>query len=96
MARQGNQLTALKVAKLNKPGRYADGLGLWLQVRSADNKSWLLRFMLNGRAHHMGLGPTHTVSLLEARNRAREARQLLLEGRESPPGETGCYSRFIA
>ena len=43
--REGNRLTALKVAKLKTPGRYCDGRGLWLQVRDAGNKSWLFRYM---------------------------------------------------
>jgi integrase len=82
MARQGNKLTALKVKALEKPGRYGDGLGLWLQVSENGGKSWVLRYMLHGRAVHMGLGPTHTVSLQEAREKAREARKLLLDGRD--------------
>ena len=78
--REGNRLTALKVAKLKTPGRYCDGRGLWLQVRDAGNKSWLFRYMIDGQARHMGLGPLHTVSLAEARERALRARQCLLDG----------------
>ena len=78
--REGNRLTALKVAKLETPGRYCDGRGLWLQVRDAGNKSWLFRYMIDGQARHMGLGPLHTVSLAEARERALRARQCLLDG----------------
>ncbi len=78
--RVGGELTARKVATLTAPGRYADGLGLYLQVSQFGTKAWLLRFMLDGRARAMGLGPLHTVSLQEARERAREARQLLLDG----------------
>jgi integrase len=80
MARQGNKLTALKVKALDKPGRYGDGLGLWLQVSENGGKSWVLRYMLDGQAVHMGLGPLHTVSLQEAREKAREQRKLLLDG----------------
>jgi integrase len=63
-----------------RPGRYHDGHGLYLQVRNADNKSWLLRFERDGRERWVGLGPTHTFSLKEARERARDARQLLHDG----------------
>lgn len=74
------KLTALKVSKLSKPGRYGDGAGLWLQVSRSGTKAWLLRYMLDGRSREMGLGPLHTVSLADARARAREARAKLLDG----------------
>jgi integrase len=80
MAREANKLSAVKVAKLKKPGRYCDGLGLWLQVSGTGTKAWLFRYMRHGRAHQMGLGPLHTVSLAEARVRARLARQIILDG----------------
>jgi integrase len=80
MPREANKLTAVKVAKLNKPGRYADGLGLYLQVSEPGTKAWLFRYMRFGKAHQMGLGALHTVSLAEARERARAARQTVLDG----------------
>jgi Arm DNA-binding domain len=80
--REGNKLTALEVTKRKKPGRYSDGHGLWLQISSSGTKAWLFRYMIDGRARHMGLGPLHTVSLAEARTRARQARQLILDGKD--------------
>jgi integrase len=74
------QLTAMQVARLKKPGRYGDGFGLWLQIGPTGAKSWLLRFQRGGKARQMGLGPVHAVSLVEARDRAREARRQLLDG----------------
>lgn len=48
------------------PGRFADGGGgLYLQVRSAENKSWLFRDMLGGKAREMGLGPMDLVTWAE-------------------------------
>ena len=76
------KLTAVKVRSLTEPGRYGDGDGLWLQVRSADRRSWLFRFMLAGKARAMGLGPVDLVSLADARAAARECRQLLLAGKD--------------
>jgi integrase len=78
--RDSKRLTALSVARMNKPGRYGDGHGLWLQVSPAGTKSWLFRYQREGRARQMGLGPVHTISLAEARIRATECRKLLLEG----------------
>ena len=77
-----NKLTPRKIAATHKPGRYADGLGLYLEIRRAGNKSWSFRYMVAGRARELGLGPLHSVSLAEARNRARDARQLLLDGKD--------------
>src|SRR6476661_8218943 len=80
--REGNKLTALEVTRRERPGRYSDGHGLWLQVSSSGTKAWLFRYMIDGRARHMGLGPLHTVAPAEARIRARQARQLILDGKD--------------
>jgi len=80
MARQQHRLTALQVTKLNKPGLYGDGGGLTLQITPAGAKSWLHRYMVAGKSYAMGLGPTHTVSLADARQKALEGRRLLLDG----------------
>ncbi|MBV5322203.1 MAG: DUF4102 domain-containing protein [Ilumatobacteraceae bacterium] len=79
MARQLGKLSAIQVSKLSKPGLYGDGGGLTLQITKAGVKSWLFRFMREGKPHGMGLGPTHTVSLSEARMKALEARKLLID-----------------
>ncbi|MCK1586898.1 site-specific integrase [Bradyrhizobium sp. 169] len=73
-------LNARQVVTLKEPGRYGDGHGLCLQITPRGAKSWLLRYERNGRERWMGLGPLHTVSLKEARERARKARQQLLDG----------------
>lgn len=80
MGRQQQRLSALQVSKLTKPGLYGDGGGLTLQITKGGVKSWLFRFMIAGKAHGMGLGPTHTVSLAEARQKALAARKLILDG----------------
>ncbi len=74
------KLSARKVATLKKPGRYGDGHGLVLQITPAGVKSWLLRYQVAGRERWFGLGPIHTVSLAEARERARRARLQVLDG----------------
>jgi integrase len=73
-------LTAREVAAKNKPGLYADGGNLHLQVGPTGTKAWLFCYALNGRAREMGLGALHTVSLKEARDKAKRQRALLLEG----------------
>ncbi|MBI2305754.1 MAG: integrase arm-type DNA-binding domain-containing protein [Rhodocyclales bacterium] len=82
MARQINKLTARQVATANAPGLLGDGAGLYLQVGPTGGKSWLFRYMLAGKAKSMGLGAAHTVSLAEAREKARNARKMLLDGKD--------------
>ena len=74
------KLNTLAMKKLVRPGRYGDGGGLWLQVRSAENRSWLLRYKFDGRPRQMGLGPVELVSLAEAREAALAARKLVFSG----------------
>src|SRR5437899_1502632 len=73
-------LTVKEVQRLTEPGRYGDGHGLYLVVVSPSNRSWQLRYEHHGRERWMGLGPTHTFSLDEARQRARLAKQQLHSG----------------
>jgi len=80
IVRTANRLSATEVVKFKEPGRYCDGLGLWLQVRDKQRKSWLYRYMLHGTPRWMGLGPVHTVSLADAREKARQCRKLVLDG----------------
>jgi integrase len=80
MARGIEKLSALKVSKLSKPGCYGDGGNLWLQIGPNGGKAWLFRYTLHGKAKNMGLGPLHTVTLAEAREKATAARKMLLEG----------------
>jgi hypothetical protein len=49
-------LTVRKVARATKPGRYREGSvrGLYLQVMSASNRSWLLRYALGGHERWLG------------------------------------------
>lgn len=74
------KLSATAVARQKQPGHYGDGGGLWLQVSTVGTKSWVFRFARQGKAREMGLGPLHTVSLAEAREKAAECRKQLLEG----------------
>jgi integrase len=80
MAEADVKLTVKRVERLREPGRYADGGNLYLQVTNESNRSWVFRYERGGRERAMGLGPAHTLTLHEARERARKARQLLLDG----------------
>lgn len=78
MARTIEQLSATGLPSKD-PGLHHDGRGLYLQVKRG-GRSWVLRYMLNGRARHMGLGPYPDVTLAEARKAATECRSLLRDG----------------
>jgi integrase len=80
MGRKTDRLNALQVGKLAKPGYYCDGAGLYLQVAPSGSKSWIMRYTLAGKQREMGLGSFVTFTLAEARQRAREKRQLLADG----------------
>lgn len=70
-----NALTPLSV-KNAKPGRHADGGGLHLLVKDTGARSWVYRFMLNGRSRDVGLGAAGTggISLADARDIASALR----------------------
>ena len=75
-------LTSKRVAKLvrRSTGRFHDGHGLYLQVFNRNSASWILRYVRHGKERMLGLGPVHVVGLAEARQRARAARLMLLDG----------------
>jgi integrase len=91
-----NKLSAMTVQRTKEPGYYNDGGGLYLQISKLGGKSWVFRFVAPGRprsektgrapTREMGLGPTHTVSLAEAREKALACRKLVADGQD--PVET--------
>ncbi len=71
MPRKAAGLTAAKV-RTAKPGRYGDGNGLYLFVRSGDARFWVFRYTPpGGKMREMGLGRAGAdlaaVPLIEAR-----------------------------
>lgn len=83
MGRKADGLTALKV-KNAKPGRYGDGNGLYLFVRTTDAKFWVFRYTREGRMREMGLGRAgdgdEAVTLAEARDKAIDLFRLVRAG----------------
>lgn len=72
-------LTALQV-KNAKPGRHADGHGLYLVVRDSGSRAWVLRAQVEGKRQDLGLGSADRVSLSQARAKASELRAKLKSG----------------
>jgi len=91
MPKKAKELSALAVFKIKQPGYHTVGGvdGLYLQVRGC-SRSWILRVSVGTRINHqghsvlrrrdMGLGSFPEVSLAEARDKARQMRQLLRDG----------------
>lgn len=73
MPRKARELSPLEVRRLSQPGRWRVGGvdGLALQITGQGARSWLLRVRVGGRQREMGLGSFPTVSLADARERAR-------------------------
>ena len=78
MAQTIDKLSATALRNIG-PGLHSDGRGLYLQVKRG-GKSWVHRYMLDGKARYMGLGPYPDVSLANARRAAETSRRLLREG----------------
>jgi integrase len=91
MPRFVNRLSQAAVNNAPK-GMHADGGGLYLHVSAPSRaelerdhdakgaKSWIFRYMRDGRAREMGLGSVHTIGLKAARERAGDRRRELLDG----------------
>lgn len=71
--RATNRLTAKGIANA-KPGKHADGGGLWFHRRDDGGAQWFLRYTLHGQRREMGLGAFPSVTLAEARRKAEDAR----------------------
>ena len=80
MATATNKLSVLSIQNVTKPGRYADGGGLYLQVTKSGAKSWLFIYRMNGKRPEMGLGGFPAISLKDARTMAAECRQRVRSG----------------
>ncbi|RYY90406.1 MAG: DUF4102 domain-containing protein [Chitinophagaceae bacterium] len=74
------ELTAFEVKSALTPGRYQDGDGLFLLVKSKTSRSWMLRIQVDGKRRDFGLGSAADVSLADARKKAEDTRRLYIAG----------------
>ena len=49
-------LSAVRARTVTKPGRYADGNGLYLIVEPSGAKRWMMRTIVQGKRRDIGLG----------------------------------------
>jgi integrase len=82
MPKVAKELGALAVSRLTVPGWHAVGgvAGLGLQVTPTGARSWSLRVVIAGKRRELGLGGFPSVQIAAARDRAREARDLVRQG----------------
>lgn len=97
MPKLAKELSAVQVQRLTRPGLHAVGgvAGLLLQVTATGARSWILRVVVGKRRRDLGLGGFPTVSLAQARERAREARELIWKGVD-PVAERQAQRRALA
>lgn len=81
------ELGPLHVKRLAHPGGYGNAMvpvggvaGLYLQLTPKGGRSWILRMLVGGRRRDIGLGGFPTVTLAQARDKAREARDKVERG----------------
>jgi integrase len=82
--KEGRDLGGLTVigVKNAKPGRHADGAGLYLLVKPSGSRSWLLRVQVDGRRRDIGLGGLSDLTLSEAREKAAILRKVARTGKD--------------
>lgn len=82
MPKKAKELSALAVGRLVDRGNHAVGgvAGLYLYVNEADGRSWVLRAMVGTKRRHIGLGGYPDVTLAQAREKARAAKEEIAQG----------------
>ncbi|WP_448977249.1 tyrosine-type recombinase/integrase [Neisseria sp.] len=65
-----------------KPFKLNDGKGLYLYINTSGGKLWRFDFSYNGKRKTLSVGKYPTVSLVEARQAAENARRLLVSGQD--------------
>lgn len=75
-----NALSAVTVKNEVRPGRYADGAGLYLVVSETGARQWLWRGVVHGRRRDLGIGSARLVPLKDAREIARRWQRIAREG----------------
>lgn len=92
MPKKAKELSAREVSRITKSGSHAVGgvAGLLLRINQAGARSWVLRVVIGARVNSkgvtvprrrdIGLGGYPDITLAMARDKARQARELIVEG----------------
>ena len=76
------QIKAAKPSDTGKKAKLFDGGGLYLEVTPAGGKVFRLKYRFAGKEKTLTIGKYPTVSLVEARQAAENARRLLVSGQD--------------
>jgi integrase len=75
-------LTARFVETVTEPGKYFDGLGLFLRVQPNGARQWVQRIVIRGKRCELGLGSPPAIPLGTARKLALENKGAAMLGRD--------------
>lgn len=90
-----NARAVLNAKYEGRPKKLTDGAGLYLHV-TATGKFWRYNYRHAGRQKEYTIGPASLVSLSEARERHRQARLLVLDGRDPVAERTAARRADLA
>jgi integrase len=98
MPKAAAELGPLDIKRLNTDGKYAVGgvAGLYFTIEPGGSKYWSLRVVVGKKRREIGLGGYPTVTLAKARERAREARDLIRQGVDPVEQKKALRAQLIA
>ncbi|EEE43887.2 Integrase [Roseibium alexandrii DFL-11] len=103
MPKAARELTPLEVKRLKNSGRGGNELhfvggvsGLAIQLLSSGGKTWILRTTVGYKRRDIGLGGYPDVSLAQARERARETKELIRQGVDPIEHRKSLQSQLVA
>ena len=76
------QIKAAKPSDTGKKTKLFDGGGLYLEVTPAGGKVFRLKYRIDGKEKTLTIGKYPTVSLVEARQAAENARRMIAQGQD--------------
>lgn len=87
MPKKAKEMSAVEVRRIVHPGTGRNvcfsvgGVdGLQLQITPTGARSWLLRYAMKGKRHQIGLGSYPDTTLSQARERARQVKDMIWQG----------------
>ena len=98
MPKKAKEISPIQVKRLVEPGHYAVGgvAGLALQVTKTGARSWILRVKIGTKRRDIGLGGYPDVTLAQARDKARDARDKIAAGIDPVAERQALRSALIA
>lgn len=79
MPKIAKELTAIEINRLTT-GFHAVGSGMYIEVKESGARSWILRVTIGKKRRNIGLGAYPSIPLKEAREKARQAREMIAQG----------------